>query len=202
METAGCYAPGGRVSVNLRIQILQQLINVLPQYPLPSSVIMTAVTARVAGVEKVGRRSHSSPVKPTSTDPLPPFCPSDRFIFPPFPLCSQVWVASPRPAAVTLAAAYVSGADALLAVGGAQAIAAMAYGVGGVPACDVIVGPGNRYAAPPAATAQITRQHSTQSAQRQYHTYPHHVTSRACLHPLLPSPPLYTPCLPQLGDCR
>jgi phosphoribosyl-ATP pyrophosphohydrolase/phosphoribosyl-AMP cyclohydrolase/histidinol dehydrogenase len=86
---AGCYAPGGR-------------------YPLPSSVIMTAVTARVAGVE-------------------------------------TVWVASPRPAAITLGAAFASGADALLAVGGAQAIAAMAYGIGGVPPCDVIVGPGNKW---------------------------------------------------------
>lgn len=88
-KTAGCYAPGGR-------------------YPLPSSVLMTAITARVAGVE-------------------------------------TVWVASPRPAAITIGAAYVAGADALLAVGGAQAIAAMAYGVGKVPACDVIVGPGNRW---------------------------------------------------------
>ena len=86
---AGCYAPGGR-------------------YPLPSSVLMTAITARVAGV-------------------------------------ATVWVASPRPAAITLGAAWVAGADALLAVGGAQAIAAMAYGVGAVPACDVIVGPGNRW---------------------------------------------------------
>jgi phosphoribosyl-ATP pyrophosphohydrolase/phosphoribosyl-AMP cyclohydrolase/histidinol dehydrogenase len=55
-----------------------------------------------------------------------------------------VIVASPRPTTVTLAAAAVAGADAFLAVGGAQAIAAMAYGVGVVP-CDVIVGPGNRW---------------------------------------------------------
>ena len=89
VRTAGCYAPGGR-------------------YPLPSSVLMTAVTARVAGVERV-------------------------------------WVASPRPAHATIAAAHVAGADALLRVGGAQAIAAMAYGVGKVDPCDVIVGPGNRW---------------------------------------------------------
>ncbi|MFO0744567.1 MAG: histidinol dehydrogenase [Myxococcota bacterium] len=89
VERAGCYAPGGR-------------------FPLPSSVLMTAVTARAAGVE-------------------------------------TVWVASPRPAAVTLAAAWVAGADAVLAVGGAQAIAALAYGAGAVPACDVVVGPGNRW---------------------------------------------------------
>jgi len=89
VERAGCYAPGGR-------------------FPLPSSVLMTAVTARAAGVR-------------------------------------TVWVASPRPTVMTLAAAAVAGADALLAVGGAQAIAALAYGAGPVPACDVIVGPGNRW---------------------------------------------------------
>jgi phosphoribosyl-ATP pyrophosphohydrolase/phosphoribosyl-AMP cyclohydrolase/histidinol dehydrogenase len=86
---AGCYAPGGR-------------------YPLPSSVLMTAVAARAAGVR-------------------------------------EVWVASPRPTAVTLAAAAVAGADGLLAVGGAQGIAALAFGCGPVPACDVVVGPGSRF---------------------------------------------------------
>ena len=89
VDRAGCYAPGGR-------------------YPLPSSVLMTAVTARAAGVE-------------------------------------QVWVASPRPAVVTLAAAWVAGADAVLAVGGAHAVGALAYGAGPVPRVDVIVGPGNRW---------------------------------------------------------
>ena len=89
VERAGCYAPGGR-------------------YPLPSSVLMTVVTARAAGVD-----------------------------------C--VWVASPRPHAITLAAASIAGADALLAVGGAQAIAALAFGAGDVPAVDVIVGPGSRW---------------------------------------------------------
>lgn len=89
VEAAGCYAPGGR-------------------FPLPSSVLMTAVTARTAGV-------------------------------------GRVIVASPRPAPMTLAAAHVAGADGLLAVGGAQAISALAYGTGSVGRCDVIVGPGNRW---------------------------------------------------------
>lgn len=89
VERAGCYAPGGR-------------------FPLPSSVLMTAVTARAAGVR-------------------------------------EVWVASPKPAPATLAAAAIAGADALLAVGGAQAISALAYGAGAVPACDAVVGPGNRW---------------------------------------------------------
>jgi len=57
----------------------------------------------------------------------------------------SVWVASPRPAPITLAAAAVAGADALLAVGGAQAIAAMTFGAGPVPPCDTLVGPGNRW---------------------------------------------------------
>jgi histidinol dehydrogenase len=89
VEAAGCYAPGGR-------------------YPLPSSVLMTAVTARAAGVQ-------------------------------------SVWIASPRPASITLAAAAVAGADGVLSAGGAHAIAALAFGMGPIPPSDVIVGPGNLY---------------------------------------------------------
>jgi phosphoribosyl-ATP pyrophosphohydrolase/phosphoribosyl-AMP cyclohydrolase/histidinol dehydrogenase len=90
MDRAGCYAPGGR-------------------FPLPSSVLMTACTARVAGV-------------------------------------GEVWVASPKPTDATLAAAAIAGADGVLGIGGAHAIAALAYGVKGVaPACDIVVGPGNRW---------------------------------------------------------
>jgi len=58
---------------------------------------------------------------------------------------SKVVVASPRPSEVTKGAAYVAGADCLLAVGGAHAIAAMAYGVGIDEPCDIIVGPGNKW---------------------------------------------------------
>mmetsp|Transcript_51408 Transcript_51408/g.144862 ORF Transcript_51408/g.144862 Transcript_51408/m.144862 type:complete len:441 (-) Transcript_51408:81-1403(-) len=57
---------------------------------------------------------------------------------------AEVVAASPCPSEVTKAAAYVAGADSLLAVGGAQAVAALAYGVGG-GACDIIVGPGNKW---------------------------------------------------------
>ena len=91
VERAGCYAPGGR-------------------YPLPSSVLMTAVTARVAGVR-------------------------------------DVWVATPKPQTLSLAAAAIAGADGVLAAGGAQAIAALAYGAGPIAPRDLIVGPGNRYVA-------------------------------------------------------
>lgn len=89
VESAGCYAPAGR-------------------HPLPSSVLMTAVTARVAG-------------------------------------CERVVVASPSRNPVMLAAAAIAGADEFLAVGGAHAIAAMAYGIDELPCCDVIVGPGNKW---------------------------------------------------------
>ena len=89
LDRAGCYAPGGR-------------------YPLPSSVLMTAVTAQAAGVK-------------------------------------QIWVASPKPGPMTLAAAAIAGADGVLAAGGAHAIAALAFGAGPLPPCDVVVGPGNRY---------------------------------------------------------
>jgi len=90
VEVAGCYAPGGR-------------------YPLPSSVLMTACTARVAGVK-------------------------------------IVVVCSPKPHTVTLAAAYVAGADFFIKIGGAGAIGALAFGcLPGIPAADVIVGPGNRW---------------------------------------------------------
>ncbi|SRR5579883_549675 len=89
LRSAACYAPGGL-------------------YPLPSSVLMTTVTARAAGVE-------------------------------------TVWVLSPRPTIQTLAAAAIGGADALLAIGGAQAIAAAAFGTESIPKYDIIVGPGNRW---------------------------------------------------------
>lgn len=89
VESAGCYAPGGR-------------------FPLPSSVLMTAVTARAAGVPRVV-------------------------------------VASPRPAPITIAAAVAANADEMLCVGGAQAIAALAYGTESVAPVQTIAGPGNRW---------------------------------------------------------
>lgn len=57
---------------------------------------------------------------------------------------TSVWVASPRPSDLTLSAAWVAGADGVLAVGGAQAIAALAFGTV-TPSCDLIVGPGNKW---------------------------------------------------------
>ena len=89
--SVGAYAPGGR-------------------YPLPSSVLMTVIPAKVAGVE-------------------------------------DVWACSPNPAQLTLAAAWIAGADHFLCAGGAHAIAALGWGCGKIPACDVVVGPGNRYVA-------------------------------------------------------
>jgi phosphoribosyl-ATP pyrophosphohydrolase/phosphoribosyl-AMP cyclohydrolase/histidinol dehydrogenase len=57
----------------------------------------------------------------------------------------QVIVASPRPAPITLAAAAEAGADLLVAAGGAQAVAALAFGTSRFEPCDIVVGPGNRW---------------------------------------------------------
>jgi histidinol dehydrogenase len=57
----------------------------------------------------------------------------------------RVAVASPRPAAETLAAAALLGVEEFFRIGGAQAIAALAYGADSVPPVAKIVGPGNRY---------------------------------------------------------
>jgi histidinol dehydrogenase len=89
LSSVGCYVPGGR-------------------YPLPSTLLMTALPAQVAGV-------------------------------------SRVAVVSPRPARETLAAAHLAGVKEFYRVGGAQAIAALAYGTDSVPQVDKIVGPGNLY---------------------------------------------------------
>ena len=89
LSRVGCYVPAGR-------------------YPLPSSLLMTAIPARVAGV-------------------------------------ADVVVCCPRPDATVFAAAIEAGVDRLFRIGGAQAIAAMAYGTATVPRVDKIVGPGNRW---------------------------------------------------------
>ena len=91
LARVGCYVPAGR-------------------YPLPSSLLMTAIPARAAGVP-------------------------------------EVIVACPRPDAAVFAAAVEAGVDRLFRVGGAHAIAAMAYGTRTVPRVDKIVGPGNRWVA-------------------------------------------------------
>lgn len=68
--------------------------------------------------------------------------------------CEIVVLASPKPAPITLAAAHIAGVDTFLRVGGAQAIATMAFGLDTtassgesirVPKCDVICGPGNQW---------------------------------------------------------
>jgi histidinol dehydrogenase len=91
LDRVGCYVPGGR-------------------YPLPSSLLMTAIPARVAGVKEI------------------------------IAVC-------PRPDAVVLAAAEIAGVSRLFRVGGAHAVAAMAFGTAVIPRVDRIVGPGNKYVA-------------------------------------------------------
>lgn len=58
----------------------------------------------------------------------------------------EVWCAGPHPTDITLAAAWIAGADGFLRCGGAHAVAALAFGAA-VPRCDVIVGPGGKYVA-------------------------------------------------------
>jgi len=96
MDRAGCYVPGGRARY-------------------PSTVLMTAIPARVAGVPEIAL------CVPPETDGQVP--------------------------GVTLAAAALAGVDEVYRIGGAQAIAALAYGTESVPPVDVIVGPGNIYVA-------------------------------------------------------
>ena len=91
LDRVGCYVPAGR-------------------YPLPSSLLMTAIPAAAAGV-------------------------------------GEVVAVCPRPAPVVMAAALEAGVSRLFRVGGAHAVAALAYGTATVPRVDKIVGPGNRYVA-------------------------------------------------------
>jgi len=95
LERVCIYAPGG-------------------QAPYPSTVLMAAIPARVAGV---GEIFLATPAKKGSIDPL------------------------------IIAAAGISGVDRIFKIGGAQAIAAFAYGTEAVPKVDKIVGPGNIYVA-------------------------------------------------------
>jgi histidinol dehydrogenase len=94
LRTVGCYVPGGRARY-------------------PSTVAMTVVPAKVAGVEEI---VICTPAQPDGT------------------------VAAP-----VLYAAQRAGATHVAKTGGAQAVAAMAYGTESIPAVDRIVGPGNVY---------------------------------------------------------
>ena len=96
VRRAGCYVPGGRAAY-------------------PSTLIMTAVPARVAGVEETA------------------------VCVPPGP--------DGRIADVALAAAAAAGVSEVHPVGGAQAIAALAYGTESISPVDVVAGPGNAYVA-------------------------------------------------------
>ena len=95
LDKVGLYVPGGKAAY-------------------PSSVLMNAIPAKVAGVDELVM------VVPT------PGGETNQLV---------------------LAAAYISGVDSVFAVGGAQAVAALAYGTESVPAVDKIVGPGNIYVA-------------------------------------------------------
>lgn len=96
------------------------------RFPLLSSVIMGAAPARAAGVREIILLS------PPKAHPAPE-CMDDP---------DSPWIDEG-----ILAAAGICGIDRVFAIGGAQAIAAMAWGTQSVPKVDVIVGPGNKYVA-------------------------------------------------------
>ena len=91
LDRVGLYVPGGKAAY-------------------PSSVLMNAIPAKVAGVR-------------------------------------EVVMVSPNPDPLVLAAAAIAGVDRVIVLGGAQAVAALAYGTRSVPRVDKIVGPGNAYVA-------------------------------------------------------
>lgn len=91
LNSVGCYIPSGR-------------------YPLPSTLLMTAVLAQAAGVRRIV-------------------------------------VTSPKPSVEMLGCAHMLGIREIYRVGGAQAIAAMAFGTETIARVDRIVGPGNAYVA-------------------------------------------------------
>jgi len=95
LDRVGLYVPGGKATY-------------------PSSVLMNAIPAKVAGVEEI-----------VMVVPTPDGVVND----------------------MVLAAAKIAGVDTVFAIGGAQAVAALAYGTETVPAVDKIVGPGNIYVA-------------------------------------------------------
>jgi histidinol dehydrogenase len=95
LDRVGLYVPGGKAAY-------------------PSTVLMTALPAKIAGVREI-----------IMTTPTPDGALND----------------------LVLAAALLAGVDRVFAVGGAQAIAALAYGTATIPKVDKIVGPGNIYVA-------------------------------------------------------
>lgn len=104
------FAPARGVTVGQRIRAIGSIGCYVPsgRYPLPSTLLMTAIPAQVAGVERIV-------------------------------------VVSPRPALETLAAAALLGITEFYRVGGAHAIAALAYGTNTIARVDKIVGPGNAF---------------------------------------------------------
>jgi histidinol dehydrogenase len=100
------------VELELRVQPLSRVGLYVPggSARYPSSVLMTAVPAKVAGV-------------------------------------GEIVMVTPGPSPETLHAARIAGVDRVFVIGGAQAVAALAYGTESVPRVDKIVGPGNAYVA-------------------------------------------------------
>ena len=119
VDIAGCYVPAGR-------------------FPLVSTVIMTVTPAVAAGVPEVimctPPRVH--PDDKVNAGKTGSGIPGKAFVG-----------GKPYADEGIMAAAYICGVNHLYAVGGSQAIGAMAYGTESIPKADVIVGPGNKFVA-------------------------------------------------------
>ena len=119
VETAGCYVPAGR-------------------FPLVSTVIMTVTPAVAAGVKNV---IMCTPPRVHPDDKVQAEKQGAG-------ISGKAYVGGKAYADEgIMAAAYICGVNHLYAVGGSQAVAAMAYGTESIPKVDVIVGPGNKFVA-------------------------------------------------------
>lgn len=98
------------------------------RFPLFSSLVMSAAPAKAAGVSELILCTPPRLHEKTAAAANPSVC--------------EPWADKG-----ILAAAYICGVNKVFAVGGAQAVGAMAFGTESVPRCDVIVGPGNKYVA-------------------------------------------------------
>lgn len=130
---------------------------------------VTAVGAAARNIRATARRQLPKPWKTTVSpgievgqqvrplDRVACYVPGGRFPLPSTVLMSvipaqvagvkEIFVTSPRPAAAVIVTADLLGVTRIFRLGGAQAIAAFAYGTASVPQADKIVGPGNRYVA-------------------------------------------------------
>jgi len=145
--TAGeCRAAYEAIDPELR-KALRRAAGRIEAFARSQRAALRDVTRRAGGLE-VGHRA--IPVERAGI-----YVPAGRYPLPSSLLMGSIpaavagvplrMVCTPRAHPAVLAAAYIAGVDAVFEIGGAQAIAAMAYGTPSIPRVDIIVGPGNAY---------------------------------------------------------